>query len=875
MRNRAAWLVLLALVAFVMRLGPALAADRPFDPVTGRDTRDYPPDAGVDFQHIRLDLRMPDPMSRSFHCEETITFRAPQRPIDRIDFDAMDLSIDSVTDNDGHTLSHRHDGKRLTIRFAKPIEPSAESTVKIAYACSSPVAGMIFALPDDAYRDRPLMIHTQGQAETNRFWFACHDYPNEMQTTELLVTIPSKYSALSNGALTEKRDVGDGLTQWHHKLGRPHVSYLVSLVIGDFAVVTDTWRGKPVEYWVAKSNDKNARRTFGRTPEMMELFSKLTGFDYPWEKYAQAVVYNFEAGGMENTSCTTLVETTDVDERAALDSDCEGLIAHELAHQWFGDALTCRSWAHTWLNEGFATFMEKCWQEHAHGDQEYAYAMWTTMRGVADVDDVAARGGLVWPYYDPANPFEAFGRSISNPYSKGASVLHMLRRGMGDELFWVAIREYVKRHAFGNVESDDLRRACEDVSGRSFEHFFQQWVYRAGSPHIKVGYEWDDAQKQVTVTLEQTQTISETAPAFEADVQVCLMDEAAKIVARPRLHVDGRRAQITIPCEREPAQVIVDPTGNLLAKWDRSAISTKLLIEQAKNGPAPVARLDAIAALADRDRDDVRAILKSILLDDREHRTTRGEAAKALGRMQQPAARDVLIESVAEGRAIAEPRVRRAAIEALGQYARDEKVVPTLLRYARHDETYGVEAAATAALGGQHVSDEVIEALIANTKKPSFRDQIRSDAARSLASLEDPRGVEPVRLLAQYGQPYRLRPTAIESLGKLATALDKRAALRDELLAFTADPQPRSVTAAIKALGDLGDDKALPRLKAIMNGSAPPRVRDAAKNAIEAIAKKPGTNETIKSLRDRVEALEKAQQHVEAKSPTTTPTSQP
>jgi aminopeptidase N len=855
---------------------------RPFDAVTGRDTRNYPPDPQVDYKHIRLEIDMRDPSSRSFTCNETITFHTPLRPIDRLQLDAVELQIRSVTDLQGQKLRFRYDDKKLTVRFPSPLSPDSDGGLKIAYACVKPKEGMIFALPDDSYRDRPVCIHTQGESETNRYWFISHDYPNARQTTEILVTIPSKLSALSNGALIAREDVGNSLTRWHYRLGHPHVSYLVSLVVGEFAVVKDTWRGKPVEYWVPPANEANARRTFGKTPEMIELFSKLTGFDYPWEKYAQVVVYNFGAGGMENTSCTTLVEMTDLDERAALDNDVDGLVSHELAHQWFGDTLTCRTWPHIWLNEGFATYMDAVWHEHAHGPQDYAHQIWSSMQGVAASDDVNAKGGVVFPYFN--EPDETFGRGVSNPYSKGSSVLHLLRRSLGDELFWKVISTYVKRNAFKSVETDDLRKVADELSGRSYEQFFQQWLYRAGSPHVKVKYEWDDAAHEARITLEQTQPISESAPAFIADVPVWFADADGNVVAKQTIAMQGRTASTSAKLDREPQLVAIDPERDVLAQWEVGELPAPMLIAMARGGPTPFARFDGIAALGTQDRDDARAALKSILLDEKRHETERSEAAAALGKMQQPAARDILLDALREGSAIADHHVRRAAVEALGSY-RDPVVVPTLIRFAKSDPTYTIEAIATAALGKQTQTDQIVQTLMANAKKPSYRDQIRSNAVEALGALSAAGGLTLAMDLGAYGQPFRSRPTGIAAVAKIAHSHEKKDDARQFFLKLLDDPQERSASAAIRALGELGDDKAIPQLKALADGSARKNLRDEARNAIDAINSRQGESGTVKGLRERIEALEKARAESEKhtatrgetkdQSPATAPTTQP
>src|SRR5688572_2295326 len=169
----------------------AVHADgRTFDPKTGRDTRQYAPDAQVDYVHLKLDLRMDDPTTKSFTCTETLTFKTLGRAIQRLPLDAVDLDIKSVTDLGGKALDFRSDDKRLVINFGAELPPHTDGGVVIAYACTDPTDGMIFALPDDAYHSRPLMVHTQGQAETNRHWFAAHDYPNERCTSETIVTVP-------------------------------------------------------------------------------------------------------------------------------------------------------------------------------------------------------------------------------------------------------------------------------------------------------------------------------------------------------------------------------------------------------------------------------------------------------------------------------------------------------------------------------------------------------------------------------------------------------------------------------------------------------------------------------------------------------------
>jgi aminopeptidase N len=836
-----------------------LAPDgRAFDSVSGADPRNYAPDPQVDFDHIQLDLQMPDPQSRSFTCDETITFRTTQHPISRLNLDGADLHVQSVTDADGKPLDWRADDQTLTVRYPKELAADDHYVVKIHYLCSKPKTGMFFALPDDAYKDRPVSIHTQGEPQSNHYWFFCHDFPNSKQTSEILVTIPNAFKALTNGELVGKEPVGKEMTRWHYRMNKPHATYLISLVIGQFEVVSDSWRGRPVEYWVPPDKKDMARRTFGRMPEMIELFSKLTGVDYPWEKYSESVVFNFNAGGMENTSCTTLTENCLIDQRAGLDSDSEGLIAHELAHQWFGDLVTCKGWQNLWLNEGFAVYMDAVWQQYAHGPEAYAHQMWTNMRGVAATDDPTARGGVVWQFYE--SPSDTFSRQISNPYGKGASVLHMLRQKLGDDLFWGSLGVYLRAHAYQCAETDDLRKAFEEETGRSFDEFFQQWLYRAGCPAITAKYGWDDDAGQVNVDLEQTQTISADAPAFKVEVPVWLVAPDGTIDRRT-IVMNGRTAHLGVACAAEPKQVLIDPQGAVLAKWEIDQ-PLAMLIREAQSAPAPMARFSAIALLGKRDSDDARACLKGILLDEKSHYTYRVEAAAALGAMQQDDARDILLDSLDAAHTIAEPKTRRAAVIALGKY-RDDRAAATLLRFAAGDPSYNVEASATEALGSEDPTPAVIDQLLANTKKLAYRDQVRSAAIGALAALGAPEGIDPAMQAAAYGQPFRLRPTAIAALGKIGAALPdandpRRKTIRLFLVKAMNDELDRVSVAAIRALGDMADPKALPDLQRFADGSAMPNRLREARSAIDAINNTNGQNAVITDLRTRVELLEKS-----------------
>ena len=851
--------------------GSGGAEGRQLDPVTGRDPRNYPPDPQVRFEHMRLELRFDDLTSRSFRGVETLRFRTSGRPLRRLRLDAVGLRIEAVTDPDGRPLSFRSDDESLTVRFEPELPAESPGGIQIRYECREPERGMRWTMPEE-FPGRDPGVHTQGQTEFNRYWFVSHDYPNARFTSEMVVTVPAGYTVISNGRLIEHARQADGTERWHYHEARPHVSYLVSLVIGKYAVVREMWRDVPVEYYVPPDKVERAARTFGRTPQMMDVFSRLTGVAYPYEKYAQAACYGYGGGGMENVSATTLYETCLPDARGAIDQDVEGLIAHELAHQWFGDMVTCQSWAHTWLNEGFATFMQHVWTQHGDGPDDYAWEMYNEMRHVAGVDSPALAAGLVYHEYE--YPFECFWRVNAYPYHKGACVLHMLRLAAGEELFWRAVRTYLERFAWRQAETDDLRKIFDELSGRSWERFFQQWIYRPGAPSLCVGYEWDDETREVRVTLEQKQEVTRERPAFAADVEVRLVWPApasgpAAGTLRTESHVirmDQRTAGLRVRCGSEPSQVVVDPEGAVLAQWDLRQPAA-MLVRQAVEGPTTMSRLRAIRALQQKDSADVRAALGRIVRDEGIHWGVRSEAAMVLGDMQSDPARDILIDALSEGPGIRHPKVRRAAVEALGKY-RHAKAAATLLRFARADESYRVEEAALAGLGRQAPTDEIIGLLLAKSQRPTEDDPTCRAAVEALAALGDERGIEPAMRLAALGQPYRTRPAGVRALGKLGRSEARRKEVREFLVGLLSDPNDRVIEAALAALGEMGDKEAIPALEAFAAGCARPERRAEAREAIDSIRKDTGETEVIRDLRERVRRLEEARERLEKKAAT-------
>src|SRR6185295_9512010 len=443
----------LALLLALAAVLPAVAVPLPFAPA-GTPAR-YMPTRQYDLQHLRLDLVF-DWDAKSVAGTATNTL-APLLPgLDAVVFHAIGLDVQKVrVDGAERLFDVDPQAGTLTVRLGRAYGPEDRLEVAVDYS-ANPQGGLYFVGPDKAYPGKPRQIYSQGETELNRYWFPSWDYPNDRATTEMIATVERPFTVIGNGELVEVDERPDGRRTYHWRMDVPHTTYLVSVAIGELIKVSDEWRGIPVDYYVPPSDDAEARarRSFGDTPGILEYYSTATGRPYPYAKYAQAAVIDYMWGGQENISATTQTARTLHDARAALDFTSEGLVAHEAAHQWFGDLLTCEDWSNAWLNEGFADYFTALYKLDAHGDDELAMEMDDLRaRYLAEASQKYQRPIVTRRYADPVDMFD------SHTYEKGALVLHMVRYLLGEEGWWKGIRSYVERFAGRTVTTADFQSA--------------------------------------------------------------------------------------------------------------------------------------------------------------------------------------------------------------------------------------------------------------------------------------------------------------------------------------------------------------------------------------------------------------------------------
>ena len=580
----------------------ALAQQDPrIDASTGADRAHYPPARHLDHLHLRLEIDIPDMDDRRLSARETLTVTPIGRARDEVRLDAVGLEIGGVRVR-GRTQAFEHDGREMRIRLDKPIEMGETVDVVIDYEGRFPHAsgsGLTWTLgnPDAAsLTDRSPQIHTQGQPESNSLWFPCHDFPNERLTTELIVTVDDDYQVCANGRLVSRDATEDGRTTWRWLQDKPHSTYLVVMVVGRFAVIglggNDWDRPEvPLTVYAPVGFAETITERFSATPRMIRHFETLFDEPYPWDKYAQLLVRRFAAGAMENTSATTF------NQGLAMAGDVDGIIAHELVHQWMGDLVAYESWEHLWLGEGWATFGEALWAEAdaPPGESRDAYyrVMYSQLGATRINDTFAPRfPGLASRYYpEPDSNFY----KPNNPYTKGALVLHMLRMRLGDEVFFGAVADYIDRYKFETVETDDFRRVLEEASGQSLERFFRQWVVQPGMPHVSVELDWDADAGRLTVAAEQTQRIDADNPAyaFVLPIYLTFEDGSGRYVYLP---METRTAEAGFDLDAEPVEADVDPNMRVAAHA-RVTKPLAMWLRQVEHGPTLIARARAAEVL--------------------------------------------------------------------------------------------------------------------------------------------------------------------------------------------------------------------------------------------------------------------------------------
>ncbi len=777
----------------------------------------YAPDRTCDITHLKLELDL-DIKGRTLTGKVTASVTALTDDVESMVFDAVDFKNLKVA-SPGRSTRFQYNSRKITVSWAQALRRGDKAEVVISYKVVEPKLGLFFILPDKGYPTKPAQVWTQGEDEYNHFWFPCHDAPQERMTTETLITVPASFTAVSNGALQRVIRKGNRRT-FHYKQNVPHPAYLTSLAVGEFSEIKDKWGKIPVLYYCPKGREEDAKRAFSKTPKMMDFFSKALGVPYAYAKYSQVAALDFIYGGMENISATTQTAFTLHDERAHLDFSSDPLVAHELAHQWFGDLVTCKDWSHAWLNESFATYFEALFKEHDMGQDEFLYELHENAQAYFSEDRERYRRAMVTHTYKNTN--DLFDRHL---YEKGSLILHMLRCQLGDKAFWRSMNVYLKAHYAQGVETVDLINAIQEATGKNMRPFFDQWIYKGGHPEYKVRSWWNAKEKKVYLRVLQTHGVNAETGLFSLPITLAFYTSAG--VKRHTETVDKKEQIYSYALPAEPQMVLFDADHNILKKVD-FVRSEAMLIFQLTHDPHILGRLEAAQALGQSGGPRAVQALSEALLKE-PFWGTAGEIARALGRTGTVHAMDALVEALAK---IDHPKVRRAIYEALGNF-RHVRVQSELQDRFGTEKSYFAEAEAIQSLGRMR-DPSLFPMLKKLTERDSWNDVLRNAALEAIAQLKLPESVEMLKKFTAYGHSPQSRMTAIRGLMGLGAG---REDVQNHFIALLKDKYLLVQMAVVRGLGAIGDERAVPELLKLTQGDLDGRLKRTAEESIRKIRK--------------------------------------
>lgn len=811
-------------LAFWLLLAPAnLASTAAQQPTPARIPRPLPPtqyipDHNFDTRHIALNLRFDWEREQAIGTE-TIVLSPLVSNLQHIDLDAANMTFSSVKLKAGTPLKYETDvpNEKLLIALDRPYEPSQELTLLIEYRTNGLAnqkrnlgfggGGIRFIKPTTDDPNRPKQIWTQGESEYNHHWFPHYDHPNDFFTSELTATVEKPLSVVSNGKLMQTKENRDGTRTFHWSIEQPHASYLSSIIVGEYVPIASEYLGIPIITNVYPHEVNEGKVTSARLTEMVKFFSEKTGVKYPYAKYAQTMVRDF-GGGMENISATTQTDNMIHDARTELDQTSDGLQSHELAHQWFGDYVTCRTWADIWLNESFATYFQAMWDEYKLGRDDFLYI------------DVRGNQNQYFGAWNQGNRRPIVTKNYANPdavfdtyaYPRGGAVLHMLRRALGEENWWRAINYYLRKHAHQPVETEQFRVAIEESTGQSMDWFFDQWLYRMGHPIFNVTQNYDPAAKVLKLTVEQKQEVDpewqfpQTAY-FRAPVEIEIGTASGTRVEK--VVVASRKEQtFTFASDSKPLLVNFDYGGTLIKELQFSKTNDELIYQLTRDQDV-LGRLWALGQLNTKMRaQSAQQSEKDLLVAEIANALTndsfwgiRVEAALALSGVSGDVARQALVKATKDKK----PTVRTRAIMSLAA-ANDASLAETY-RQLLTDESYAVIRSAAAALG-QTKDSTAYDSLVKLLETPSWRDNIKASALVGLAALGDKRAIEIGWRFAGKGNQPQVRGAALRLLGAVGSQDSRVYPMVDESLKKALHRADFNLAiASAEALVSLGDER--------------------------------------------------------------------
>ena len=816
---------------------------------TGASAPHYAPDLPLEPVHLDVDLRF-DLAARSAEGTVTTTVVARDEGARTLRLDAVSFTVASVEDPDGSPLVWSYDGAKLVVTWADEVKVGDERRVAVRYRVESPIAGLQF-------NDDPAYIVSDHETERARYWLPCVDHPAVRTTLALHLRAPAAWTLLGNGAPGDVVAHDDGTATAHWALAQRCPAYLLCVSMGDYARVdggvhVGETGPVPIAFFAPRRNEEQLARTFGATRSIMDWMVKRLGRPFPFPKYYQFAVPAI-GGAMENISLVSWDDFALLDPRGERDwrLRIDVINVHEMAHSYFGDSVVIRDYAHTWLKESWASYMEYCWVEDTHGADEAQFYMAEEVREYRAEADGRYLRPIVTRSFDSA--WDMFDMHL---YPGGACRLHMLRRKLGERAFWDGVRDYLTTYEARTADTADFQRCLESRSGQSLARFFDQWLHAPGYPRVKASLAWDAEKKAATVTLEQAQAdAAKGVGRFDLPLTVAFEVADGRWERVTTLLTDRR--ELRLPLSERPKAVVIDPDGDAVfaLEWaPGDDLLTRALRVGSVNG-----RVQAARALGQRaNAVAIRALTEAYRAEA--FWGVRVEIARALAAAATQPAVDALAALLP-----AEPddRVRPHLARAAGSF-RDAGIARALRAMLGGDLGHRTRIAVLEGIGQQR-GDADLAALTAASRDDGFWGWTQRGAMAALAQTRSPAALP--ALLDGVGAGVRrpARIAATEALGDLGRWLDPRgrATCVEGLSDLTRDPDYGTRLAAVRGLSALGAHEAGRAFVAAERGAA---VQDVARirRAARVAQASNEQGDAATKLQSRVEALEEKVRKLEA-----------
>jgi aminopeptidase N len=765
--------------------------------------RHYPPDLSIEPVHMDIRLHVEvDAKRATGQVTHTLAINTPGAR--ELVLHAVALDIYEVVDAGDVKVAWRHDGELLTITWPEGLTAGQERSLTIRYSVERPDSGLFFSAPDAAYPKRARWACTDHETERARHWLPCVDLPQVRCKLDFHLRADKHFTILANGELIDEQPHEDGVTKTAHwSLDWPCPSYITCFALGEFSTFEDgSWQDKPLAYFAASEHtSEDLERTFGRTRDMLEWLTGKLDCALPYPKYFQFALPGI-GGAMENISLVSWDDVFVMDETLATEWTwlIDQINIHEMAHSYFGDAIVCRDFAHAWLKESWATYIESCWLEHRHGEDELLYDFHRNMYSYFTEADTSYKRPIVTNVYETS--WHMYDRHL---YPGGGARLHMLRRQLGDEVFWAGVQDYVKNNLGKAVETHDFRVALERRSGKSLVRWFDQWIHSAGYPHVEVKYAWDAKKNEARFSITQKQVKEdarlhgsrhEVDPVFVMDLELGWRVDG--VDHHSTLTLNRRTHEHVVKMDANPEMVRVDPDNKLVMKLDFNP-GDDLLTTQLERAPDVIGRILAAKELIALHKP--KHIARVLAHYEKESFWgVRQQIVQALAKSTLQPALDALVSLCAVER---DGLVLESLVRALGAF-KDEQVVGTLLGMLDRGLPYRARMAAYEVLGAQR-EQAPYELLVERAQRRTFGHFPQSGALKGLALTRRAESLDVLIKVSRRihdAQPHRVRAAACRGIGELATYLDEPARERaiDHLTGMLRDADQEVGSAASYAL---------------------------------------------------------------------------